>query len=200
MKKILLVLLLVIALFGCEKEKEYSSDTGCWDNSTYTSEFFHFSITYPEGYSVYDERQMAQVLGMTLLELQEMSMNETTYEYMIAPELNSPLFQFYVEKYQFTIGVTYEDFLYNLVTQLGKEKEIYFAVGAIQDLTINDVEVKKIPLIAYAGFFMLKQDLYLFNEGTYVATIMVTYTDEMQQEVDDIIKTITFANAKCGTE
>jgi len=199
MKKLLLVLVLAVALFGCDEE-EYSSQTGYWYDNTFVSEYFHFSITYPENYTQYDEKKMAQVLGMTVNELQELNGQVAFYEHMIAPELDSPLFQFYVEKYRFTIGVTYDDFLNDLVAQLNAEKDTYYAVGMIQDLTINEVKFKKIPLIAYAGYFMLKQDLYLFQRDSYVGTLMVTYTDIMAQEVDDIIQTIVYANAKCGTK
>ena len=199
MKKLLLVLVLVVALFGCDEE-EYSSQSGYWLDSTFVSEYFNFSITYPENYTQYEEKKMAQVLGITVAELQELDGQVASYEYMIAPELDSPLFQFYVEKYRFTVGVTYDDFLNDLVTQLNAEKDTYYAVGMIQDLTINEVKLKKIPLIAYAGYFMLRQDLYLFQRDSYVGTLMVTYTDGMAQEVEDIIQTIVYANAKCGTK
>ncbi|MDD6467532.1 MAG: hypothetical protein PUF50_05075 [Erysipelotrichaceae bacterium] len=187
MKRIGICLLLCFMLVGCSS-KEYTC--GSFEGNQYQNVFFHFEMTYPDDYQVYDEQKMAALLGISYEQLQEQSATETKYEYMISNEMASPLFQFFVSKYKFTTAATYDDFIVAIVDQLQTQEEVDYAVGAVQELSIHDVSFHKISLHANAGFYVLNQDLYLFKEKGFVGTLLVTYLDGQEQEVEDIIQTI----------
>lgn len=189
MKKLGIVFAVLCLLAGCAKT-EYSG--GQLEQNKYQNNFFHFELTFPDTYSQFSEKRMAAVLGISLEELQSQSATETKYEFMISNELNSPLFQFYVEKYKFTPVTTFDDFIAALVNQFEQQEEIEYAVGKVQELTIHDVNVHKIELHANAGYYVLNQDIYLLKEQGYVGTLMVTYLDEQKEEVEQIIQTIQF--------
>ena len=74
------------------------------------------------------------------------------------------MFQFYVEHYKFTTVATYDNFISELVYQFSHHESILYNIGTVEDLDLNGVICKKIPMATDAGLFVLYQDLYLFKQ------------------------------------
>lgn len=187
MKKFVMILSLLLCLVGCQKQ-DYQE--GTFDGLSYTNTFFNFTMTYLDGYEVYSDEMLSQTLGITVEQLQAQSVNETMYEYMVAPTSQTPLFQFYVEKYKFTTMATYDDFVAQVVQQFTSQEEIDYTVGGVVDVDMNGVIMKKIPLHINAGYFVVNQDIYMVKRDSYVGTLMITYLDIHKEEVEEVIQSI----------
>lgn len=189
MKKVLIIFGLLLCLFGCSKQEYHK---GNFDGLLYTNSYFGFRMEYLDGYHVYSNDEMAQTLGITVEQLQQQSANETMYEYMVGAKTGAPLFQFYIENYKFTTLATYDDFIAQVVQQFSAQEEMDYTVGAVDDVELNGVIMKKIPLHINAGYYIVCQDVYMIKKDSYVGTLMVTYLDIQKNEVEEIIQSIEF--------
>ena len=184
MKKLFIILSVLLCLVGCQKQKY---QRGSFEGVTYTNSFFGFSMVYSSGYEVYQEEQLAQMLNTTIEELENSGL---VYEYMVADVDQMPIFQFYVEHYKFTTMLTYEDFVAQVVQQFISQKGTDYTLDGVNDVEINGVLMKKIPLLYSVGAYTVHEDIYLVNKDNYVGTLIITYLDDQKEVVEEIIQSV----------
>ena len=186
MKK-LICILIVCFLFGCTNSETMESS---FENLTYYNSTLGFSMQFLEGYTKYSDEQMADALGISVEQLQSQSIDDIIYEFIIAEDTNVPIFQFYIEKYTFTTSATYEDFVLQVAKQFYAQEDSGYAVGTIEEIEINGISLKKIPLRILVGNYEMFQDIYMLKKAGFVGTLMVSYIENNQEEVEEIIQSI----------
>lgn len=183
------------------KEEEIPFSTGTWDGMTFTNPWLKLSITLPEKSYIYTEADMALVLGegqkilvnngnFTDSQLKEAE-KINVYDFMAALPDGGGNVQLTYENIRYTTmgkGVSEEDYLKAIASQLSAITNMKFKIGSQETVTIADRTFVKLPVALEDGTSC--QDYYSLRQGDYMATLTVTYPPQGKSVADDLISGI----------
>ena len=188
------------------KKTSGSSDfsTGAWDGYTFTNSWLGISITFPEDCIIATEEQIQEVLGAG----QEVLINSgvanesqtkisdftSAYDFMVnLPDGGSSIQLMHENVSIATLGkgISADDYLSSVKTQLASLTDYGYEVGEFETVTLGGQTFTKMPVTAFGG--AMYQDYYAISNGKYVSSLIVSYLPDSAEMVEEIISGITAA-------
>ncbi|MBR4386532.1 MAG: hypothetical protein IKP51_08435 [Treponema sp.] len=157
--------------------KEFS--TGEWNENVYTNDFLGIKYTMPEGWTKYNDEQIAEMmnLGKELLndnqkKFAELSKLTTVYHLLANNPMNGDTVCVITEKT--FLGISAETYSKTLKTQLEALDAIDYQVSDITTREIAGREFSELKTTVQAIGFDITQIYYSYRLGKYILSIIVT--------------------------
>jgi len=205
MKKLISMLLVLLMLIttmvtGCGKKDGSSFTIGAWNGNVFENSWLNMKFETDGEWNVYTDEEIAEISGIgqeVLSELKgtskkelEAAMNLTTvYGFVIDKGIGEASIQLVFENLAKTkegTKTTEEEYVDIVLDQL--ENLGYEVIEEITDVKLAD---KNFKLIKLSFQDLITQDFYVYKQGKYMVSMVVSYTDDYENTVKEFVDNIT---------
>lgn len=198
---VVLILVMITALSGCKKEKESNFTIGSWNENVFENAWLNMKFEIPEDWSIATDEELEQYMdvGIEMADLKDSGEEllkkaakiKNIYGFMSLSADGVSNMQLVYENLALTLGGTEyseKDYMDTVTEYMISNTSMDYKVEEQRTVQIAGKDFVLTRLSLYDGAFY--QDFYCHKIDNYMVNMIISYMEENQSTIDDIISKI----------